>query len=254
MRTQDMQQAAEFFAGLANAPDWSAALAAQSTTEAQEAAWKAGEQDRVALLPTFRRVIAVPLPSGVPFEDPYGIQDSALLQALFMLQSRVRQTIVGLLTGQTVTFSDYTLTGRLDGGVFVESFVPQEEEESDTFNAEVRTEAKLHQLLRLQPFPFGLCPVCHKVFVQPGRGKPRRFCSDACKQKGIPSAAKRSGYALAWRHRVRDREVANARLILRAWPEERQRWLQLRRAFPRKSRRQLLYLIKQAQSKQGKED
>jgi len=100
--------------------------------------------------------------------------------------------------------------------------------------------------LRLRPFPFGLCPVCHKVFVQPSRGKPRRFCSDACKQKGIPSAAKRPRYALAWRHRVREREVANTRRILAAWPEERLRWQRLRRAFPKKSRRQLLYLVKQA--------
>jgi hypothetical protein len=243
-----MQQAAEFFARLANAPDWEA-VPVFLRNEAEETAQQA------ALLPAFKQVLVSQyLQAADQLQEQYGVHDSYLSAALVPLRARVRQTIVSLLSGETVTFSGYTLAGRLHGGVLRETLVPLGTEVLGAFNVRLRAETVLHQLLRLRPFPFGLCPVCHRVFVQPDRGKPRRFCSDVCKQKGIPSAVKRSGYALAWRHRVRDREVANARRILGTWPEERLRWLRLRRAFPRKSRRQLLYLIKQAQSKQGKED
>lgn len=100
-------------------------------------------------------------------------------------------------------------------------------------------------VLRHDPFLFGQCAVCGTVFVLPKKGKPKRYCSASCKAKGVPSAAKRTEYARAQRHKRRRAEIRTTRRILRAWPREEQ-WEMLQKAFPRKSRRQLLFLLRQA--------
>lgn len=106
-----------------------------------------------------------------------------------------------------------------------------------------------HTCIRQTPFPFGQCAVCRKVFVLPKKGKPKRYCSPSCKAKGVPSAAKRTEYTRMQRHKRRHEEILTTRRILRVWPKDEQ-WEMLQKAFPRKSRRQLLFLLRQAQQKQ----
>ena len=106
--------------------------------------------------------------------------------------------------------------------------------------------ARFYQLLRSSPFPFGQCRFCPKVFLQSRKGKPRKYCSATCKQKGIPSAATRTADIRERRREHRRREIEQTRQILQRWPEERGYWPRLQKEFPRKSRRELLYLSKQA--------
>lgn len=104
--------------------------------------------------------------------------------------------------------------------------------------------------VRRQRCPFGRCPVCGVVFVQPQRGKPRRYCSQRCKAKGVPSASKRTQYVREYRRQKREQEIQTARRVLRAWPKHEQ-FAQLEKQFPTKPRRELLYLIKKARVAQS---
>jgi len=108
----------------------------------------------------------------------------------------------------------------------------------------------IFDLIRERPFPFGMCAVCSTVFVQPHRGKRRRYCSGSCKAKGIPSATKRTEYAREYRHRKREAEILRTRRVLRAWPKQEQ-FAELRKQFPTKPHRELLYLLRRAPVSQG---
>jgi hypothetical protein len=101
-------------------------------------------------------------------------------------------------------------------------------------------------LFRTHPFPFGQCAVCGQVFVQAHRGKPRRYCSSSCRAKGMPSAAKRTGYMRTQRQRQRKRELDTAQRLRRKASSEQKQLELLGKEFPQKSRRQLLHLLKRA--------
>jgi hypothetical protein len=105
--------------------------------------------------------------------------------------------------------------------------------------------------VRKQRCPFGRCPMCEVVFVQPDRGRLRRYCSERCKAKGIPSAAKRTEYVKQRRQRRRKEDIDTTRRVLRAWMKA-EHYARLQKEFPRKSRRELLYLMKRARER-GKE-
>jgi hypothetical protein len=91
------------------------------------------------------------------------------------------------------------------------------------------------EALRQQPFPFGVC-LCGTVFVHPPIGKRRRFCSERCKARGIPSAAKRAEYA----RNLRQRRSNSAVL------------LQLKRLFPNKSAGEIQRLANEAMKQNRK--
>jgi hypothetical protein len=117
-------------------------------------------------------------------------------------------------------------------------------------------------LLRQWPFPFGMCPVCDHVFAQAGRGKPRQYCSDRCKAKGIPSYARRSAYQSERRQRRRDEKWQLARDAIREGQSEQEQIESLSKALPElKSRRACVQLLNKVRLKQrrtkrtkGKED
>ncbi len=68
-------------------------------------------------------------------------------------------------------------------------------------------------LLEHSPFPFGKCAFCYRVFVHKGgRGKPRKYCSPACKVKGVPTA-KRTEYKRRQRQKQRDKELQRVQLL-----------------------------------------
>lgn len=108
----------------------------------------------------------------------------------------------------------------------------------------------LLELLKERPFPFRRCPVCESVFVLERRGKPRRFCSTRCKAKGIPSAANRAQYAKGYRKQKRAEEIEVTKRTM-AGRTRTERYAELRKRFPGKSRRQLRYLIKCADQQSG---
>jgi hypothetical protein len=121
-----------------------------------------------------------------------------------------------------------SLVGRLEGPVFASGVLG------------------LLDIRDRHTFPFGRCARCGNVFVQPRRGRARRYCSERCKATGIPSAAKRTEYARTYRRRKRTKEIDVTKRILRQWPRDQQ-YAQLQKQFPTKSRREVVYLIRQAQ-------
>jgi hypothetical protein len=105
-------------------------------------------------------------------------------------------------------------------------------------------------LLRKWPFPFGMCPVCDHVFAQAGRGKPRQYCSNRCKAKGIPSYARRSAYQSERRQRRRNEKLQLARDVIRQTQSEQGQLKELSKELPQKSRRALMQLLNKARLKQ----
>src|SRR5262249_12726640 len=90
------------------------------------------------------------------------------------------------------------------------------------------------------PGETGLEKVVHCVdaFRAPENGDSQR-----CKAKGVPSAANHNEYARRSRERQRGAEIAKAREILANSPRS-ERMTRLQQAFPRKLRRQHLYLLR----------
>lgn len=97
-------------------------------------------------------------------------------------------------------------------------------------------------------FPFGRCPICNQVFFRPRRGKPRRFCSEKCKIRGIPFAARRGEYVRGRRQRIREGEIAIALEVVNT-SSKTERFRRLQKRLKRKSRPQLLYLLRQAEAR-----
>lgn len=100
-------------------------------------------------------------------------------------------------------------------------------------------------------FPFGRCRArgCGRIFEQPRRGKPRRYCSGACKTRATTPRARQALYARNYRLRVREAEIEAARGALagRAGaPLDA-----LRKTFPTKSGRALAALALRARQKRG---
>jgi len=163
------------------------------------------------------------------------------------VQLNTRRWLPHLLEGKGVTLDrpHSSVVYRLKGSRMVEELQPPRSKDEEISK-------KLFDLLKEKRFPFGLCIVCHKVFVQSNKGKSRRYCSEPCKAKGVPSAAKRTEYVREQRQKQRRQELRMVKDILRKWTEG-ERWQKLQKAFPKKTRRQLLYLMKKAQQKQKKE-
>jgi len=147
------------------------------------------------------------------------------------------QALHKLLRGEAVAFPWLgSLVLKVEDRQLRETFTP-DREESELFHA-------FFAVLREQPFPFGKCAYCHKVFMQPARGRMRQFCSSACQTKSVQP--QRTEYMRTYRQQEHALALAKARAILRETPNA-EVWPALQRAFRGKSRRQLVNLKEQAE-------
>jgi hypothetical protein len=200
-------RAARFFAGLASIPDL-ASLAIRQRLELMD--------ELTTVVPEARPVTEI---------------------VLRLAHKEARNRIVRLLEGDSVR-TPIERRVSLRGRKIVARYEPLTGDRGPAF-------PELYQLLEPGLCPFGRCPQCENIFVQPGRGKPRRYCSDRCKAKGIPSASKRTFYARGYRRRRRQKETTIARRVIQASPKAAQ-FSQLRKALPRKKRGQIRWLLRVA--------
>lgn len=241
METTETQQAAEFFAKLANSHSRWPIL-----TEAEKA----------GLVAEFKEFLAQRSHKLSKYwRERLSQMGSAEQPLMFVwLELEVAHTVWGslpaLFAGRGVRLPEsFARVGWLKGRNIVVGLEPTggEDEEFMESRAEpVRLAIKeFYRLLAHHPFPLAQCRKCQRVFVQMGHGKPRQYCSTSCRARGLPSAAKRTEYVRTYRIRKRKQEIVMTRKILRGSPQQ-ERLERMQQAFPRKSRRQLLYLIKQA--------
>ena len=220
------REAAAFFSALLNAP---------SIDQLTESEWRVRAQELRSLL---QSVVQVRQLSPEPADQTWNY----LLQET---RSLAKKIILRLLEGRPASVDRQhlpRLTFRLHGRSV--------EEVSEVSTTEDGLYALLLRIIRQDPFPFGQCPICRTVFVQLGKGKPRRYCTESCRTKGVPSAVKKTEYMRGYRQKHREREIEKVKRTIRAFPNGIEEQLaQLEKTFPRKSRRQRLYLLKQAQRK-----
>ena len=241
MKALSDHRAAEFFAGLANSNFNSEARNEQAISRLAKECQQLCEGLGYPLLEKL----------GEPFVDKwYDTADRERRLRNIIEQvwaTAVRPSLHSLFDGETIVFTGPLTLAWLNGRVL------EEEPSFTTKGAGLEPEEYLQQLfyslLYLRPFPFGRCQVCHKVFVHAPRGKPRKYCSENCKAKGIPAAANRTAYTSAYRKRKQGREQEITRGVLQTLPEEALE--RLGKEFPKKSRRQLQSLVKRAQRPQN---
>jgi hypothetical protein len=97
---------------------------------------------------------------------------------------------------------------------------------------------------------FGVCRIaeCRRIFARSHRGRPQKYCSAACKGQGVPSAKKRSMYVTAYRARRREEDLRRVCDLLRQCrPEDR--YTHLRRTFPGRGAKSILYVMRQAEKR-----
>lgn len=261
---KNRQRTAAFFATLANIPDLAqlsiperkalvSELARLQPRHVAEA--RAWAQEPTPLSSSRRVGVSLgfgdshaPIASE-PFQFPPKEKEEIALSNLLEITHNVaRQTIRDLLAGRPARLPDPgAWIGQLQGRKVREHYEPRDSNE--------QLYPALLDILRQTPFPFGRCVVCCTVFLQPeGRGKPRRYCTDSCRAKGVPSAKKKTGYMRQHRQNLRERERLYAQRVVHKEKEkekEKQRPLTLQERlrlwadeFPRKSTRQLLSLLK----------
>lgn len=198
-------------------------------------------------------------PSGFESQGQFSREDVFLLDFLTRFKGEDQlEGITELLAGERIVLEGYYAIGELQDRALVVTLEPSlSPQERQSYPSPMYVcRYKLQQLLRRRPFPFGVCEVCKRVFTQLERGQPRKYCSQTCAAKGIPSRKNRTTYIRDYRHRNREREIEKTARILRRWPDEKQYLPRLQKEFPKKSRRQLLYLVKCAsqQAKEKKEE
>jgi hypothetical protein len=92
--------------------------------------------------------------------------------------------------------------------------------------------------------PLGACRSCRRVIAVRSRGRRATYCSDACKALGIPSRVRRYEYVKRYRHRLRQRDIEEARHAT-ARLNKSVRYAALKKAFPFKPRKALLWLARE---------
>jgi hypothetical protein len=97
-------------------------------------------------------------------------------------------------------------------------------------------------------FGFGVCELaqCRRIFARSRRGRPQKYCSAACKGRGVPSAKKRSKYVAAYRAKRREEDLRRVCDLLKRCRRE-DRYAFLRRTFPGRAAKSILYVIKRAE-------
>jgi hypothetical protein len=99
-------------------------------------------------------------------------------------------------------------------------------------------------------FGFGVCRLaeCRRIFARSRRGRPQKYCSAACKGRGVPSAKKRSTYVTAYRARQREEDLRRVLDVLKQCRRE-DRYAILRRIFPGRAAKSILYVMRQAEKR-----
>jgi len=226
------QQAAEFFARLAN-------LEALTYLLDEERDSLVNELSR--LMPELGERLRSQLPkeNRLSLGFDISVERRALEIWLEVTHQVGRKQILTLLDGETITVPDPgERMWHLKDRKVAELYKPREEQQ--------RLYPLLIETLQHEPFPFGRCARCRRVFVQPGRGKPRRYCSESCKVRGIPSASKRTEYKRLQRQRAREREIATAQRIIRKVSSAQKQLELLGKEFPQKTPRQRRRLLEKA--------
>jgi hypothetical protein len=111
------------------------------------------------------------------------------------------------------------------------------------------TAAALLSVTTARGFGFGVCglPSCRKIFARRVRGRPQKYCSAACKARGVPSAKKRSAYVSAYRTKKRHEDVRRVYDLIKRCKNRAERYALLRRTFPGRPAKSLLYVMRQAE-------
>jgi hypothetical protein len=89
---------------------------------------------------------------------------------------------------------------------------------------------------------------CRRIFARSRRGRPQKYCSAACKERGVPSAKKRSMYVAAYRARRREEDARRICELLKDCRAE-DRYALLRRTFPGRAGKSILYVMRQAEKR-----
>lgn len=113
------------------------------------------------------------------------------------------------------------------------------------------TAAALLAVTRDRKFAFGVCLVrgCRRIFTRSVRGRPQKYCSAACKGRGVPSAKKRSEYVIAYRARRREEDLRRVRALLKGCKNRADRYALLRRTFPGRPAKSIL--LRRAEKRLG---
>jgi hypothetical protein len=112
------------------------------------------------------------------------------------------------------------------------------------------TAAALLSVTKGGVFGFGICRLakCRRIFARRRRGRPQKYCSVACKARGVPSAKKRSTYVTAYRARRREEDLRRVcDLIKQCRPEDL--YTHLRRTFPGRGAKSIVYVMRQAEKR-----
>jgi hypothetical protein len=112
------------------------------------------------------------------------------------------------------------------------------------------TAAALLSVTKGDRFGFAICRLakCRRIFARSRRGRPQKYCSAACKGRGVPSAKKRSTYVTGYRARRREEDLRRVCDLLKQCRRE-DRYALLRRIFPGRPAKSILYVMKQAEKR-----
>ncbi len=245
MSATEVQQAAEFFAKLANSYgeqwEWRGLLTEAVKANLSEDFKRFLIQNSDTLSKSRREWLSQSPDAGVLFFYLKDLAKTVWMVLSQLLKNRpVDRGQVSLnmwLRGRSITIHAEPLETAVDE--YLES-------QGDLMQLSVR---QFYEVLEHRPFPFGQCRVCKRIFVQMGRGKPQKYCSTPCRAKGLPSAIKRTEYVRVYRAKKREQDITVTCKILQTYPPQ-EHVRRLEEEFPRKSRRQLVYLIKQAKQVQ----
>ena len=106
------------------------------------------------------------------------------------------------------------------------------------------TAAALLAVTRDRKFAFGVCTArgCRRIFARSVRGRPQKYCSAACKGRGVPSAKKRSQYVSDYRARKREEDLRRVCTLLKRSKNRAERYALLKRKFPGRPAKSILYV------------
>ena len=105
------------------------------------------------------------------------------------------------------------------------------------------TQPSLFEVVTTDPFVFGLCRRCDRVFIRSGLGRRAEFCSRQCKDAAAPSTSQRAEYMREYRKRRGQQELKRAERVLKGVPRSRS-YEVLSKEFRSKSRGQVNTILR----------
>jgi len=98
------------------------------------------------------------------------------------IRDNVRTILGTLLEGRSIDISVFSPPAgelRLKGSAVIEEIPPERPDKL--------AESYFYSLLRMDPFPWGRCPICERFFAKVKR---QRYCSSTCTARGVEAARK----------------------------------------------------------------